>query len=100
MDSITLSLRDAERDAVASFNAGLQAHAAGDPQAALRLWNEAWDRSRALLPAAHNLLALHLDAGNYAAAAGLGQFNRRNADTASPAKDKDIVPSLHMSTIL
>lgn len=68
MDSITLSLRDAERDAVASFNAGLQAHAAGDTQTALHLWNEAWDRSRALLPAAHNLLALHLDAGNYAAA--------------------------------
>lgn len=68
MDSIILSLRDGERDAVASFNAGLLAHAAGDPQAALRLWNEAWDRSRALLPAAHNLLALHLDAGNYAAA--------------------------------
>ena len=68
MDSITLSLRDAERDAVASFNAGLQAHAAGDAQTALRLWNEAWDRSRALLPAAQNLLALHLDAGNYAAA--------------------------------
>lgn len=68
MDPITLSLRDAERDAVALFNAGLQAHAAGDPQAALRCWNEAWDRSRALLPAAQNLLALHLDAGNYAAA--------------------------------
>ena len=68
MDSITLSLRDAERDAVASFNAGLQAHAAGDIDNALRCWNEAWDRSRALLPAAHNLLALHLDAGNYAAA--------------------------------
>jgi tetratricopeptide (TPR) repeat protein len=68
MDSITLSLRDAERDAVASFNAGLQAHAEGDAQTALRLWNQAWDRSRALLPAAQNLLALHLDAGNYAAA--------------------------------
>ena len=68
MDPITLSLRDAERDAVASFNAGLLAHAAGDAQTALRCWNEAWDRSRALLPAAQNLLALHLDAGNYAAA--------------------------------
>ena len=40
------------------------------------------------------------NAGNDSAAIGLGQFNRRDANTASPAKDKDIVPSLHMSTIL
>ena len=69
MEPITLYLRDAERDAVAAFNAGVQAYAAGNPDAAALLWREAWNGSRALTPAGRNLLALHLDAGDYAEAA-------------------------------
>ena len=68
MEPISLPLRDAERDAIAAFNAGLQAHATGNLDAAQLLWRESWERSHALLPAAHNLLALHLEAGDYAAA--------------------------------
>ena len=71
MEPITLYLRNAERDAVAAFNAGVNAHAAGNLDAAKLLWREAWDGSRAVTPAGRNLLALHLDAGEYAEAATL-----------------------------
>lgn len=68
MEPISLPLRDAERDAIAAFNAGVQAHASGNLEAAQLLWRESWDGSRAMVPAAHNLLSLHLEAGDYPAA--------------------------------